>query len=144
MDDFSKRLKSLRLAMGLTQKQFGVLGGVSDVTQGYYESEDASKRKNPGMSYFLNLKENDIDINYLLTGEKVKDVLNARESLLLETFRNGDEQSQNLIIDLCRKLASIPQSHNSSITSTNDDAHCNVNTHGGDYMPKGKKKSSTY
>lgn len=141
MDDFSKRLKSLRLSMGLTQKQFGALGGVSDVTQGYYESEDASKRKNPGMSYFLNLKENEIDIHYLLTGEKAKEVLNTQESLILETFRNGDEQSQNLILDLCRKLASIPQSNNTNTTNINSDTHSNVNTGGGDYMPKGKKKS---
>lgn len=144
MQEFYQRLIFTRLSMNLTKKEFGELGGVSDVSQGRYEEENPEKRQKPGMDYFLSLQKNNIDIYYLLTGKKVKDVLNARESLLLETFRNGDEQSQNLIIDLCRKLASIPQSHNSSITSTNDDAHCNVNTHGGDYMPKGKKKSSTY
>lgn len=142
MDDFSKRLKSLRLAMGLTQKQFGLLGDVSDVTQGYYESEDVSKRKNPSMGYFLHLKENGIDIHYLLTGEKSAGSLNPKESLILETFRNGDEQTQDLILDLCRTLSRLPQSANiSGTTNINSDTHTKINTGGGDYMPKGKKKS---
>ena len=109
MLDFSQRLKSLRQSMGLTQKQFGALGGVTDTAQGNYESDDENKRKAPGLNYFLNLKENDIDISYLLTGKTASDNLNSDESLILETFRNSNKQSQKLILDLCRALSGLPE-----------------------------------
>lgn len=109
MQDFSQRLKSLRQSMGLTQKQFGALGGVTDTAQGNYESDDESKRKAPGLNYFLSLKENEIDISYLLTGKSSSNNLDAEESLILETFRNANEQSKKLILDLCRTLSGLPE-----------------------------------
>lgn len=109
MDDFANRLKNTRLALGLSQKQFGALGGVSDSAQGYYENTDPNKQREPSINYLLQLKENEVDIYYLLTGEKVKSDLNVDESLILETFRNSNEQSQKLILDLCRTLSGLPE-----------------------------------
>src|SRR5699024_8975841 len=63
----------------------------------------------PSINYLLQLKENEVDIYYLLTGEKVKSDLNVDESLILETFRNSNEQSQKLILDLCRTLSGLPE-----------------------------------
>lgn len=112
MDDFANRLKNTRLALGLSQKQFGALGGVSDSAQGYYENTDPKKQREPSINYLLQLKENEVDIYYLLTGEKVQSDLNAEESLLLETFRNSNDQSKKLILDLCRTLSGLPEQKN--------------------------------
>lgn len=140
MPEFYQRLIFTRHSMNLTKKEFGELGGVSDVSQGRYEDENPEKRQKPGLDYLLNLSKNNIDINYLLTGETSASNLNADESLLLETFRNSNEQSQKLMLDLCRTLSgiSVPQSNTTNI---NSDTHTNITTGGGDYMPKGKKKS---
>lgn len=142
MDDFANRLKNTRLALGLSQKQFGALGGVSDSAQGYYENTDPNKQREPSINYLLQLKENEVDIYYLLTGEKVKSDLNVDESLILETFRNSNEQSQKLILDLCRTLSGItPHNPNNGSMNIKSDTHSDIQTGGGDYMPRGKKKS---
>lgn len=109
MNDFYKRLILTRLSMDLSKKDFGALGGVSDMSQGRYEDEDPSKRRFPDVEYLLNLEKHGIDISYLLTGISSSNNLNADESLLLETFRNGNEQSQKLMLDLCRTLSGLPE-----------------------------------
>lgn len=109
MNDFYKRLILTRLSMDLSKKDFGALGGVSDMSQGRYEDEDPTKRRFPDVEYLLNLEKHGIDISYLLTGISSSNNLNADESLLLETFRNGNEQSQKLMLDLCRTLSGLPE-----------------------------------
>lgn len=142
MQEFYQRLIFTRLSMNLTKKEFGELGGVSDVSQGRYEDENPEKRQKPGLDYLLNLSKNNIDINYLLTGKSSSNNLNADESLLLETFRNNNEQSKKLMLDLCCTLSGItPHNPNNGSMNIKSDTHTDIQTGGGDYMPRGKKKS---
>lgn len=94
--------------MNLTKKEFGELGGVTDVSQGRYEEEDPKKRRMPDIGYLFNLQKHGIDIGYLLTGKTVETDINAEESLLLETYRRSNKQSKKLILDLCSTLSGLP------------------------------------
>lgn len=141
MDKFYKRLIFTRLSMNLTKKEFGELGGVTDVSQGRYEEEDDKKRRIPDINYLLNLKQHGIDIQYLLTGESSADNLTGDESFIVESYRAASPASQKLISDLCRALTmrdAIPNTENN--ISINSDTHENIKVNNGDYMPKGKKK----
>ncbi|UNM96057.1 hypothetical protein MMG00_12785 [Ignatzschineria rhizosphaerae] len=114
MKEFYQRLIFTRLSMNLNKKEFGALGGVSDVSQGRYEDENPDKRQNPGLDYLLNLNRNNVDIYYLLTGESSSKNLNTEESLLLEIFRNSDDESKKLMLDICRKFSGLPVSQNNN------------------------------
>lgn len=141
MSDFFKRLIYTRLSMNLSKKEFGELGGVSDVSQGRYEEEDAEKRRFPDVQYLINLENHGIDISYLLTGKSSSNNLNSDESLLLETFRNNNEHSKKLMLDLCHTLSRLPTEQPSNgAMNIQSDTHTDIQTGGGDYMPRGKKK----
>lgn len=64
LNDFKDRLRQTRISMNLSQKEFGKLGGVVLSTQSSYERGC----RYPNIHYLAKLAQNDINVNYLLTG----------------------------------------------------------------------------
>ncbi len=67
------RLKEERLRLGLTQEQFGALGGVRKQAQLKYEKGE----RKPDAAYFEGIAAAGANVDYILTGTPVK----LRESL---------------------------------------------------------------
>lgn len=64
MSDLAGRLREVRLRMGMSQTEFGALGGVSKGSQIAYERG----RAEPGAAYLARLSEAGVNVVYLLTG----------------------------------------------------------------------------
>jgi len=58
------RLKEVRLRHSMTQKECAALGGVSNASQGLYESGERS----PNTQYLSYLYKGGFDVNYIVTG----------------------------------------------------------------------------
>lgn len=90
-DDFSRRLKEIRIARNLTLAEFADLGDVSTTTQGLYERENEEERRYPDIRYLLNLSSHNIDIHYLLFGEKKpEDVISDKSVIIINAYENTD------------------------------------------------------
>ncbi|MBM3114972.1 helix-turn-helix domain-containing protein [Jeongeupia naejangsanensis] len=72
------RLKEERKRLGLTQTDFGVLGGVGVVTQRNYEKNATAA----DLGYFERIAAAGVNVTYVLTGLKVT----AEEQQLLSTY----------------------------------------------------------
>lgn len=66
MDSFQSRLKAERKRLKLNQEEFGSLGGVTKMTQYFYESG----RTWPTAEYLETLKSNNVDVGFIVTGSK--------------------------------------------------------------------------
>lgn len=64
---FSDRLREERQRLGLTQKEFGELGGVTRLAQWKYEHGENS----PSIDYVANLKNHAVDVIYLILGKRL-------------------------------------------------------------------------
>lgn len=60
------RLREERKKLGLTQGAMAKLGGVSNATQGYYESGERS----PNAEYLKRLHKEGVDVCYIVTGQR--------------------------------------------------------------------------
>lgn len=89
------RLYSTRLQLGLTQKEFAKLGGVTQKTQHLYEKG----LRYPDMLYMSNLKKNGIDIIYIMTG-MIMDVnaLSDDEKELLQNYKMSSSVEKQAIL----------------------------------------------
>mgnify|MGYP003624183146 CR=1 FL=1 len=65
MADIGSRLRDERVRLGLSQTEFGELGGVRKNTQSKYESNERS----PDALYLANVAKIGVDVQYVLTGE---------------------------------------------------------------------------
>lgn len=70
-DTFQKRLKIERTRLRLSQESFGALGGVAKTTQYFYESGRAW----PTCKYLDELRKNNVDVCYLVSGKRMDDAL---------------------------------------------------------------------
>ncbi len=96
MDSFGGRLKAERKRKGLTQEDFGALGGVQMNAQAKYEKEE----RHPDSLYLGALLREGVDLMFLFTGKRTPpDVagLSEGESDLLEFFRQLSEGDQRVV-----------------------------------------------
>lgn len=86
IDSFRDRLKKIRCDLGMTQKDFGLAGGVLQQAQYKYESG----KRTPDLEYLQLISINlNIDLNYLCNGSIKLDNLdlNIDEIDLIESYR---------------------------------------------------------
>ncbi|MHB0819857.1 helix-turn-helix domain-containing protein [Stutzerimonas stutzeri] len=67
MSGLGERLREERKRLGLSQADFGALGGVKANAQGKYEADERS----PDATYLEGLSAAGVDVLYLLTGQRV-------------------------------------------------------------------------
>jgi len=75
---FGDRLREERVRLRLNQTKFGELGGVSKKTQMLYESSERS----PDATYLSAIADADVDVSYVLTGNRTPERLMKRGSAL--------------------------------------------------------------
>lgn len=80
---FGDRLKSERKRLGFTQEQLAELGGVKKLAQINYEKDKTF----PDAGYLMRIKENGVDVVFLLDAGIQSDTLSADESQLITTYR---------------------------------------------------------
>lgn len=69
MIEIGSRLKSERIRLGLTQRDFASLGGVQTNAQSQYEHG----RRSPTAAYLKRLANSGVDVLYVITGDKFVD-----------------------------------------------------------------------
>lgn len=104
MDTFAGRLKEERKALGLSQQEFGAIGGVEANAQGRYESGE----RLPKSDYLMAIGRKGVDLLYVLTGQRStlsSAQLSAQESRIIEDYRSLGEDDQEAIAQLASSLA---------------------------------------
>ena len=94
-----KRLREVRDADGLSQTEFGAVGGVKKFAQIKFEQD----KQVPGGKYLLLLHEAGYDVGYILTG--VHTTRTPDEVALLDNYRAACAEQQVQLLDASRALA---------------------------------------
>ena len=112
---FGRRLKEARTALGLSQKEFGALGGVLANAQSKYEKGSRFLRAD----YLTAIASRGVDVLYLLTGKKsrFKEALSDEEAKVIENYRRLNQGNRNAIARLVSSLAEFSAPDNSHSTS---------------------------
>lgn len=101
-----RRLREERERLGLSQEDFGAIGGVRRVTQYLYEQGDRS----PSLQYLVHVMAAGADLAFLVFGERGKDAsgrLCIHNDMLLAAYRLVDEfarDEQGRLFDLEHRL----------------------------------------
>lgn len=92
MDSFNERLKEERQRLGLTQDEFGELGGVKRNAQKNYENGS----RVPDAAYLAALAEHGVDINYVITGTRAISEEGLREEfdLMMTAYRLIEKETK--------------------------------------------------
>ncbi|NWC92682.1 MULTISPECIES: helix-turn-helix domain-containing protein [unclassified Pseudomonas] len=105
MDDrLGARLKEERKVLGLSQQDFGAIGGVAANAQVHYES---GARK-PKSDYLIAIRRKGVDVLYVLTGERAvinPDALSDKETLIINHYRTLDGMDQDAIAQITSSLS---------------------------------------
>jgi transcriptional regulator with XRE-family HTH domain len=104
MKDLGSRLKEERKRLGLSQQDFGSIGGVEANAQGKYESGE----RIPRSDYLAALGKKGIDVMYVLSGERTPiatDTLNAAERAVITHYRALSEDDREAISQLATSLS---------------------------------------
>ncbi|HEX8585037.1 MAG TPA: helix-turn-helix domain-containing protein [Allosphingosinicella sp.] len=81
--EFAARLRQERTRTGLNQKDFGALGGATLDSQSRYETG----KNTPSAEYLAGLAANQVDVNFILTGDRSDSAaLPADASELLDDY----------------------------------------------------------
>lgn len=92
---FGRRLRSERDRLGLTQDDFGALGGVRRISQHLYEQDS----RVPDLKYLMGLVDAGVDLVYLILGRREKrgdsEHVLISTSQLTEMYRLVDEFAQD-------------------------------------------------
>lgn len=110
MSGIGFRLRQERERLGLSQKNFGEIGGVEANAQGKYESGGRA----PKADYLSRVAERGVDILYVLTGMATPtqlDNLTQFEEKILGNYRAMLKEDQDAI----RRLTSTLAEHSSSL-----------------------------
>lgn len=99
MDSLNNRLKEERQRLGLTQDEFGELGGVKRNAQKNYENGT----RTPDASYLSAIAKHDVDVSYILTGERT-----VRTEAL--------ENAQEAFYDCVKEVEAWLKENNKSLT----------------------------
>lgn len=124
MDTFQERLKCERKRLNLNQEEFGYLGGVSKMTQYFYESA----RTWPTAEYLESLKSNNVDVGFIVTGvryvqhsenEQSWDTLKKSFVFVIENFQQNKNEaiSPEQLFEAFKKITLATDIINSSETS---------------------------
>jgi transcriptional regulator with XRE-family HTH domain len=104
MKDLGSRLKEARKRLGLSQQEFGAIGGVEANAQGKYESGE----RIPRSDYLAALKKKGIDVLYILSGEKTpmaSESLSDAERNIIMHYRVLSEDDREAISQLATSLS---------------------------------------
>jgi transcriptional regulator with XRE-family HTH domain len=104
MKDLGSRLKEERKRLGLSQQDFGSIGGVEANAQGKYESGE----RIPRSDYMAALGKKGIDVMYVLSGQRTPiatDTLNEAERAVITHYRALSENDREAISQLATSLS---------------------------------------
>lgn len=104
MSGLGERLREERKRLGLSQADFGALGGVKANAQGKYEADERS----PDAEYLTRLHEAGVDVLYLLTGKRTPvtaEGLAEDESEVLNHYRAMPDADRAAVRRLTTALA---------------------------------------
>ncbi|MBF0639043.1 helix-turn-helix domain-containing protein [Pseudomonas protegens] len=104
MQTFGERLKEQRKALGLSQQEFGAIGGVEANAQGRYESGERVSKSD----YLMAIGRHGVDLLYVLTGERSRlseGSLSLDESTIIQNYRHLGDEDQEAIAQLASSLA---------------------------------------
>lgn len=104
MDKLGIRLREERKRLGLSQQQFGAIGGVEANAQGKYEHDE----RVPRCDYLVALEQNGVDVLYVLTGNRSPvgtDMLNDDERAIILHYRSLNEEDKDAISQLALSLS---------------------------------------
>ncbi|MCO7514952.1 transcriptional regulator [Pseudomonas guariconensis] len=104
MKGFGPRLREERERLGLTQRGFGVIGGVEPNAQGKYESGE----RTPRVDYLAAVAAKGVDALYVLSGVHTPaplESLSTEEDRLLGAFRRLPRDDQEAVWHLLSRLA---------------------------------------
>ncbi|SDQ74048.1 Transcriptional regulator, contains XRE-family HTH domain [Pseudomonas lundensis] len=110
MSGIGSRLRQERERLGLSQKAFGVIGGVEANAQGKYENGDRA----PKADYLSRVAERGVDVLYVLTGTPTPtlvDNLSQIEEKVLVSYRVLQKEYQDAIRRLTTTLADLSAIH---------------------------------
>jgi len=110
MSGIGSRLRQERERLGLSQKAFGVIGGVEANAQGKYENGDRA----PKADYLSRVAERGVDVLYVLTGTPTPtlvDNLSQIEEKVLVSYRVLQKEDQDAIRRLTTTLADLSVIH---------------------------------
>lgn len=98
----SERLKAERTRKGLTQTEFGALGGVTKNSQSNYESGQRA----PDSNYLSLLAEHGVDVQFIITGKITQTLeIEPRLAALLDNVMNMNEEDRRCIERLASSLS---------------------------------------
>ncbi|WP_296256171.1 MULTISPECIES: helix-turn-helix domain-containing protein [unclassified Pseudomonas] len=104
MKDIGSRLKEERKSLGLSQQEFGAIGGVEANAQGKYENGD----RIPRSDYLAALGEKGVDLLYVLSGKRTpmpEESLNEAERAIITHYRVLSEEDRDAISQLATSLS---------------------------------------
>jgi len=104
MKDLGSRLKEERKRLGLSQQEFGTIGGVEANAQGKYESGE----RIPRSDYLAALEKKGVDVLYVVSGKRTPmtvDSLNEAERAIITHYRALSEDDQDAISQLATSLS---------------------------------------
>lgn len=104
MKDLGSRLKEERKSLGLSQQEFGAIGGVEANAQGKYESGE----RIPRSDYLAALGKKGVDILYVLSGKRTPmaaESLNDAERAIITHYRALSEDDREAISQLATSLS---------------------------------------
>ena len=110
MSGIGSRLRQERERLGLSQKAFGVIGGVEANAQGKYENGDRAHKAD----YLSRVAERGVDVLYVLTGTPTPtlvDNLSQIEEKVLVSYRVLQKEDQDAIRRLTTTLADLSAIH---------------------------------
>ena len=121
MSGIGSRLRQERERLGLSQKAFGMIGGVEANAQGKYENGDRASKAD----YLSRVAERGVDVLYVLTGSPtptLMDNLSQVEEKVLVSYRVLQKEDQDAIRRLTTTLADLSIIHASKIRPDPTDA----------------------
>lgn len=108
MTGIGPRLRQERERLGMTQKVFGLIGGVEPNAQGRYESGERA----PKADYLAKVARHGVDVLYVLTGQRspvLVEHMDNGEERVLDSYRvlprEGQEALQHMAISLAEMSA---------------------------------------
>ncbi|VVO31157.1 helix-turn-helix domain-containing protein [Pseudomonas fluorescens] len=104
MDRFGERLKEARKMLGLSQHDFGAIGGVAANAQGRYENGE----RLPKSDYLMAIRLKGVDVLYVLTGERTAltaETLSDEEAVIIRHYRTLDGVDQDALAQLATSLS---------------------------------------
>ena len=110
MSGIGSRLRQERERLGMSQKAFGVIGGVEANAQGKYENGDRA----PKADYLSRVAERGVDVLFVLTGSPTPtlvDNLSQVEEKVLVSYRVLQKEDQDAIRRLTTTLADLSVTH---------------------------------